>query len=617
MRLNSIRHRLLAIVALFLLSMGLVIYTQVSNVNRLVEIQSHADGLALLNNELLQLRRHEKDFLLRRELIYVEAFNRQAIAFIDHLDKIQGIDTQYDLSDSMLENLERGFEDYRDKFINLAALQAEMGLDQSSGRQAAFLGAVHGLEVQLTNNELAMPILQLMQLRGYEKDFILQRDLDYERLHKQGYEILREDLLSLGEPIDDSHITLLDDYRAGFHLLVATSREIGLDAESGLQGEFRAAALGVEQRLAEMIAALTPLIAERQVKVRQNGVAIVVLTSLLLSGILLHSSLRLNRAFSTLIMYFYRCKRQFEMLDQREIYFTEFKTVAEVVNEMVQSKKNAEYDLQEAREQLAHYEAKNPDSADAGEMNPDSPNSDEISPDNPITDEISPECPITDEIDTDSPYTEELFPESSHAGEVISDDLYTEKTIPAGPNTEAENPCRSITEEMVPASPNSEERWPDSSPTGEVIPGSSYTEDTKPASPITEEMNPASTNTEERIPARPSTEELIADFPQSGVRPPGDSQTGGMLPPGPTTQEELPDYLHTERVIPAGPLTEEMIPALSHNEEGFPGGPPSEEMDPYGPHTGKLIAGYPHTEARFPPGAHTEERIPHSPYPEE
>lgn len=74
MRLDSIRHRLLAIIVIFLISMTLLVILQIYSVNRLVGIQSHADLLSDLNIELLQLRRHEKDFLLRRE-ISMQALN--------------------------------------------------------------------------------------------------------------------------------------------------------------------------------------------------------------------------------------------------------------------------------------------------------------------------------------------------------------------------------------------------------------------------------------------------------------------------------------------------------------------------------------------------------------
>ncbi len=372
MQFDSIRHRLLGIAVLFLLSMGLMIYIQASNVNRLAQIHSHADTLTRLNADLLQLRRNEKDFLLRQELKYVDEFERQAVALRDRLQAIRGIDTEYQLDEKILQNLERGFADYRDTFGRLVALQQAIGLDETGGHQGRFHAAAHQLEQRLAAHGQDSLSLKLLQLRRYEKDFMLRHELQYEAFHARSYETLRGDLSAADTPFEADNLRLLDEYRSAFRQMVDTRLNMGLDAESGLQAEFSASAQAVELSLSDTITALAPLIAERQSRVRQSGMVIMVLTAVVLTAILLHSFLQLTRAFSTLIMFFYRCKRQFEMLDQRSVQFSEFRLLAEVVNEMVRAKQDAEFDLKEAQGQLAAYEAK-----ENSERNDDKPASED------------------------------------------------------------------------------------------------------------------------------------------------------------------------------------------------------------------------------------------------
>jgi methyl-accepting chemotaxis protein len=356
MRLDSIRHRLLAIIVIFLISMTLLVILQIYSVNRLVGIQSHADLLSDLNIELLQLRRHEKDFLLRREISYTEDFVRRAAGFNEQLNELRDIQRQYGVEESLIDSVNQAFERYSNQFARLVALQRVIGLNENSGQQGRFRDAIHELEALLAGNDMDEMSVQLLQLRRHEKDFMLRQEMRYNEAHLETYVSLRRRLNSSNLDFQEPAINLLDDYRNGFADLVSANEEMGLDPDSGLRASFRTAAQTVETRLVEMNAVLTPLIADRQAVVRRSGLVIVVLTALSLSALLLHSFFSLRRAFSTLIMFFYRCKREYELLDERKIDFAEFKILAAVVNEMIQARKESERELKEANRRLAEYE---------------------------------------------------------------------------------------------------------------------------------------------------------------------------------------------------------------------------------------------------------------------
>lgn len=68
MRLDSIRYRLIALIGICLFGMVALVVTQVININRLIDVQTDATLLLVLNNEILQLRCHEKDFMLRQDM---------------------------------------------------------------------------------------------------------------------------------------------------------------------------------------------------------------------------------------------------------------------------------------------------------------------------------------------------------------------------------------------------------------------------------------------------------------------------------------------------------------------------------------------------------------------
>jgi len=354
MRLDSIRHRLLAIIVIFLLSMLLLVLNQIFNVNRLIDIQSHAESLASLESDLLQLRRHEKDFLLRQELQYVDEFNQRAEIFAARLNEVEQIHRQYRVPEALFQSAQSSFSAYRDRFADLVSLQVDIGLDEDSGQQGQFRDAVHRLEEisrAAARNQITIDVLQLRRL---EKDFMLRRDMNYASEHERLYLDLRLRLAASDLP--NPARALLDQYRAGFSELVQSYQAMGLTPDTGLQGEFREAAHSIEVALADVDEALSPLIEERQSNVRRSGLVILVLAALLLSSLLFRAFFNLQHAFTTLIMFFYRCKREFELLDERKIYFAEFKALASVVNEMIQARKEMEYELKETRERLSRYE---------------------------------------------------------------------------------------------------------------------------------------------------------------------------------------------------------------------------------------------------------------------
>lgn len=359
MRFDSIRHRLLAVTVVFLVSMCVLIVLQIYNVNRLVEIQRHADTLVSLNIELLQLRRHEKDFLLRRDLSYVDSFVSRAAEFTARLDELEAIQRQYDVSESLETGVADAFDRYSRQFARLVELQQTIGLDENSGHQGRFRDAIHQLESLFAANNMDDYSVQLLQLRRHEKDFMLRQDRLYSNEHLAAYQRLRDQLANSGLELSRLAVSLLDEYQEGFAALVAASEEMGLDASAGLRASFRDAAQTIEQRLVGMISELTPLIARRQTEVRRSGLVIVVITATALSALLMHSFFSLQRAFSTLIMFFYRCKREYVMLDERKISFAEFKALAAVVNEMIQARRESEQELREAQRRLLDYEAGN------------------------------------------------------------------------------------------------------------------------------------------------------------------------------------------------------------------------------------------------------------------
>jgi len=83
------------------------------------------------------------------------------------------------------------------------------------------------------------------------------------------------------------------------------------------------------------------------------SISIAVMTSIVLILVLIKSFATFHRAFANFVMFFYRCKRQYQKIDTRKLGFAEFKSLAELANEMVESRKSIEDRLASVEAELA------------------------------------------------------------------------------------------------------------------------------------------------------------------------------------------------------------------------------------------------------------------------
>jgi hypothetical protein len=85
--------------------MAALVITQEININRLIQIQTDATLLLDLNNEIPQLRRHGKDFMLRQEMEYALQFASRAESLSVSLDDLEQLSKSYNLPSRQLEDM--------------------------------------------------------------------------------------------------------------------------------------------------------------------------------------------------------------------------------------------------------------------------------------------------------------------------------------------------------------------------------------------------------------------------------------------------------------------------------------------------------------------------------
>ncbi|MEO8321433.1 MAG: methyl-accepting chemotaxis protein, partial [Bradyrhizobium sp.] len=134
-----------------------------------------------LSVSMLEARRAEKDFQLRRDEKYSKHHSELSTAIERDLERLKSLVRSSGLG-SILEKIEivqRGFTNYVKNFAGLTQAEIKLGLNEKLGLSGSLRAAVHDVETKL--KELDDPRLTstMLTLRRHEKDFMLRRDEKY------------------------------------------------------------------------------------------------------------------------------------------------------------------------------------------------------------------------------------------------------------------------------------------------------------------------------------------------------------------------------------------------------------------------------------------------------
>lgn len=132
---------------------------------------------ARAGQDFLQLRRHEKDFLLRLDEKYLKLHNAAGKAASERIEAVKAMALQIN-DESLIEalrTLDAPFGDYSRNFNHLVDLRLALGVNGASGLEAEMGNAASELEKKFDSFEQHVFALDVQRLRRAEKDYILHR----------------------------------------------------------------------------------------------------------------------------------------------------------------------------------------------------------------------------------------------------------------------------------------------------------------------------------------------------------------------------------------------------------------------------------------------------------
>ncbi len=290
----SIRNKLLSVglvatgAFILLLVLMMVFQSQVSDLHRASELRES------VHNSLLQLRRAEKDFLLRMDKSYAEKLDQQADVTKKRLEQLNAL-VNDKTSSQLITQLENQVERYRQNFERLVNAFQQRGLDENSGAYGALRSATHELEEAIDTAGRTELLVTLLQVRRSEKDFMLRFDDKYLGRVEGLLDELKKELSATPELASK-----VDAYRRDFDRYATRSKEIGLDEESGIKGEVRDVASNMEASLDQLDKQLSDLLQSRQATMKWVPVVVFAVIALIVIAMLVWVIRSINKPLNQL-----------------------------------------------------------------------------------------------------------------------------------------------------------------------------------------------------------------------------------------------------------------------------------------------------------------------------
>ncbi|MGB1199277.1 MAG: methyl-accepting chemotaxis protein [Thalassotalea sp.] len=205
--------------------------------------------------DVLQLRRHEKDFLARKDLKYFDKF-QSTIKDINHdLSLLETAFNGYEQEINDITRLQRVVTDYSALFSKVVTQQKQIGLNPKDALYGKLRAAVQDIET-LLGDKNALLLSNILQLRRNEKDFMLRLDLKYLAKWQNNAAIFIDNVNSAQLISNEKSqiVNKISTYQTSFEALVKAQQSMGLDSNSGLLKEMRAIVHTVDELTERLLA---------------------------------------------------------------------------------------------------------------------------------------------------------------------------------------------------------------------------------------------------------------------------------------------------------------------------------------------------------------------------
>jgi len=289
-----IKHKLMSNTAIIIVAMVFMLGLLSFSVGSLQGDVDIARNIGDIESDVLELRRNEKDFLARKDLKYLDKFNKKIVHINKTLSALKNSFIKNNNDTTEVVQLTKVLVDYNRHFKALVESQKRIGLHPKDGLYGELRTSVHDVEELLGNNDYKL-LSNMLQLRRNEKDFMLRLDEKYLTRWQNNAAIFIDNIdeSSLNPSLKMQIKGLLSVYQSTFENLVSAQKEMGLNSSSGTQGIMRATVHKVDDLTGKLIVKTKKAVEDHifYVDTLAYSVSIIILVVALVFGIIFSRSI--------------------------------------------------------------------------------------------------------------------------------------------------------------------------------------------------------------------------------------------------------------------------------------------------------------------------------------
>jgi len=245
-----IKHKLTINTAVFIISMVAMLLLVNFSSSSLQKDISIAQSIGKIETDVLQLRRSEKDFIMRKKEKYLDAFNNNISTLNKELDQLANELNTIGVSSNEPQQLKKVLAEYQTHFNALVSTQKRIGFDSKSGFYGKLTKAVNEAGKAIGDVDYRA-LTVMLTLRRSEKNFMLRLDDKYVKEFQVNFKKLDNVIYKSYLPHSQKSIIYkaIESYQKAFLSLVKEQKRLGLRADQGLQNKMRTSVYKVDKLL--------------------------------------------------------------------------------------------------------------------------------------------------------------------------------------------------------------------------------------------------------------------------------------------------------------------------------------------------------------------------------
>lgn len=264
----NIRHKLYTLGLIAILGSIAIFFTTSQFAHTNDELNRAINQVDKLEVRLLNLRRNEKDFLLRSDAKYLDTFQKNTDLFLNLQTELDAIMLKYELGDS--HALRTDLLEYKQGFEQLVSAYQTLGLDPESGLWKGYYQTLKQAKQQASAEELLALV-----------DF-----------HQQ----------VLAGSVNSSALNQFSDLITSAQAVVSQAKVIGLKYNEGLLGATRSQSHDVEEIFKAFSKTLTQAVDDKQKTMTTTKLSVIIAVVMVILLVIFQISRSINLQVSQLLL---------------------------------------------------------------------------------------------------------------------------------------------------------------------------------------------------------------------------------------------------------------------------------------------------------------------------